>query len=222
MQPVGEFRRKVLRWHQKYNRPFPWRENITPYRVFIAEVLLQRTNANLVAPMYNQVLNRYPNVESLALANTKSLREMLWPIGIPRRALTLKHSAKRILKEHGGVIPADKKALLELPGVGNYTASAVLIVGFSRPATPIDTNVERLMTRYFGARKYNSIERLTTDLFNCKNPGKVLFAVMDFAALVCSKRKPQHEKCPVHSSCQYYIRVSRLLMRKEGTEFMLE
>lgn len=210
MQPVWDFKRKILRWHRNNNRPFPWRKNVTPYKAFIAEVLLQRTNANLAAPMYEQMLDRYPNIESLAMASTKKLQAMLWPIGIPRRAVTLKQAARRILKRYRGKIPADKKALLALPGVGSYTAAAVQIVGFSIPATPIDTNVDRLITRYFGVRKKSSIERLTTDLFNSRKPAKVLFAVMDFSALVCCKRKPQHEKCPVRGSCQYYLRRSGL------------
>ena len=125
-------------------------------------------------------------------------------MGIPRRVKTLKLAAKKIVGDYGGVIPSDEQTLLSLPGVGPYTAAIVQIVGFSSPASPIDTNIDRLFRRYFGVRKPLKVQALSKEVFDNKRPSKILFATMDFSALVCKAKNPCHDKCPLKKECNYH------------------
>lgn len=206
MKPVEPFINKILKWHKYNNRPLPWRKEMTPYKAFIAGVMLQRTTVIQVAPVFEQFISSYPDIESVARSRESKLLRLMKPMGIPRRAKMLKLAAKTIMRDYNGEVPADESILLSLPGVGPYTAAVVQIVGFSSPARPIDTNIDRLFKRYFGARKSVSIETLSKKAFNAKRPYLILFAIMDFSALVCDAKHPSHEICPLKKNCSYYNR----------------
>lgn len=204
MKPISPFIKKILKWHKNNNRPLPWRRDMTPYKAFIAGVMLQRTTVVQAVPVFEQLISLYPDIGSLARANEKKLLKLMKPMGIPRRVKTLKLAAKKISSDYQGLIPSDETTLLSLPGVGPYTTAVVQIVGFSMPARPIDTNINRLFKRYFGVRKYSSIETISKKVFDDKIPSRILFAIMDFSALVCDAKNPSHDTCPLKKNWSYY------------------
>ncbi|MBE9041816.1 A/G-specific adenine glycosylase, partial [Oscillatoriales cyanobacterium LEGE 11467] len=144
------FRRQLRSWAKDNLRDFPWRHTQEPYRLFVAEFLLQKTNAATVAPIYEALLDRYPHPEQLAAAPIEEIAQILKPLGLFFRAERLSQSVQTIVRSNRGRIPKTEAALLKLPGVGKYTARAILAGAFDRRAAVLDTNVARILERFFG------------------------------------------------------------------------
>ena len=144
------FRRRLKNWGDTNFRDFPWRRTADPYRLLVAECLLQKTTASQVKPIYERVLEKYPKVQDLAIANPDELLELLRPLGLLKRSTFLKAAAGMVVDEHGGEVPNTEKKLLKLPGVGLYVARSVLANAFGQPTAVLDTNVSRILERFFG------------------------------------------------------------------------
>ena len=149
---LSTFQRRLLAWYRLHQRKLPWRTTRDPYKILVSEIMLQQTQVERVVPKYHEFLQRYPTIEALALAKTPELRKIWYPLGYNIRPLRLRRMAQRALREHEGRIPDSYDGLLAMDGVGRYTAGAVLSFAFNQDAPILDTNVARLLARYFGVR----------------------------------------------------------------------
>ena len=205
------FQRRVLSWYRVNQRDLPWRKTRDPYKILVSEIMLQQTQVDRVVPKYHEFLRRYPTIKTLAAASTAELRRLWYPLGYNIRPLRLRRIAQRALKDHGGRIPDSYDGLLAMDGVGRYTAGAVLSFAFNQDAPILDTNVVRLLSRYFGVRgdpKQGSVRRRLWRLAETVIPtGKgylINQALMDFGATVCMARAPRCPSCPLRRSCRSF------------------
>lgn len=212
---VGErrraFRERVLTWARANLRPYPWRESDeTPYHVMVAELLLKRTTATAAARAYDHVLRKYPSVERLASASEEELKRDLKPVGLHvQRAKAMVELATYLMQDEGGVIPASLNHLLKVPGLGEYSARAVLSFAHAVPVAVVDANVERVIRRVFqGAlsdRPARSvIQEVADDLLARKEHQRYNFGLLDLGAAVCRYSRPKCEECPVSAVCDFY------------------
>jgi len=190
-------------------RAFPWRETSDPYRIIVAELLLQQTFARKVVPIYEEFLRRYPSATELARAHASKIRSLILPLGLQYRAKTLKALGRILVEENAGKVPDDLRSLLKLPGVGAYTANAVLCFAYGKRRPVVDTNVVRVLQRFFGSKK--PLRPGETDRMIWEFAERVLpqrdarrynIAILDFAALVCTHYKPQCSTCPLRKHCK--------------------
>lgn len=195
----------MLAWFEPRRRAYPWRRTRDPYRVLVAEVMLQQTQAARVAPAFARFLRAFPSLRALARA---SLREVLvaWDgLGYNRRAVALAEAARRIAHEHGGRVPRDPTALRSLPGVGPYTAAAVASIAFGLPVAAVDTNVRRIVSRVTaGAEDLGPgrVRELAQAWLDPGDPGAWNQALMDLGRELCRPR-PRCEPCPLRTGCRY-------------------
>lgn len=205
------FQNNMLIWWKNNKRIFPWRETRDPYKILCSEVLLQQTNAEKVVPVYNKIISDYPEPADLSEAETEELEEIIKPLGLLKRAGRLKKIAAEITQKYDGIIPADKKALIKLPGVGNYTANAVICFAFEKQVGVLDTNTIRILARVFDIKSDKARPRNDKNLQNQlnkvipKNKSKIFnYALLDFAALICTAENPNCGKCVISRICFYY------------------
>jgi A/G-specific adenine glycosylase len=206
-------RKKILQWYKHNKRHFPWRTTNNPYEVLIAEILLQQTDAAKVAAEYDRFIRLYPNPKELSKASKRSIRGFTDRLGLNYRVNRLICAARRLEDKCGGRVPDTEADLLELPGIGKYMANAVLACAFGKRTAVLDTNVVRIISRFFGIK--STKPRPRNDPLLWMSAGKLLpkktktckqwtYALLDFGALVCSHYKPQCELCPCRRKCVYY------------------
>lgn len=201
------FQRRLTAWFRKAGRDLPWRRTRDPYRVVVSEFMLQQTQVARVLDFYEPFLRTYPTFAHLAQARLKAVRESWDGLGYYRRAANLHRLAKSVMREHDGRLPDDPARLVELPGIGPYTAGAIAAFAYEKPAAAVDTNVARVLTRYFGRkRKPKALRALAERLQpRGRNGAAWLFnqALMELGALVCTARTPKCGACPVRTDCRY-------------------
>ena len=211
MEKDKTFVQVLLKWYEPNKRVFPWRnEELTPFQVLVAELMLQKTNATQVEKVFSNFIENYPDPSSVSKLKETFLSELLKPLGLyNRRARDLKKLADIIIKDND-IIPNSRKALLELPGVGEYIANAVLCFAFNNSVPIIDANVGRVMKRVFlfpvksaPSRDKELTKRMETILPE-KNFKEFNYAMLDFAALVCLPRNPKCIECPLNELCDSY------------------
>jgi len=210
---VTKFQRTLLRWYARHQRPLPWRKTRDPYKILVSEVMLQQTQVDRVVPKYHEFLQRYPTLEALAQAPTSELRRVWYPLGYNVRPLRLRRIAQRTVRDHAGCIPNSYDGLLAMDGIGRYTAGAVLSFAFQQDAPIVDTNVARLLSRYFGLRgdlKQGANQRRLWELARAVIPrGKgylINQAMMDLGATVCTARVAACHRCPLRRGCRSTVR----------------
>jgi len=194
--PLTEFRRAVWRWTRTRSRPLPWRGERDPYKILVSEVMLQQTQALRVVEPYLAFLARFPSVEALASAPAADVLHEWGSLGYPRRALNLWRAAQAIVARGG--FPTDVDALVELPGVGPYTARAVATFAFDAHVGIVEANVRRVIERCFDADDYQSVADALTPRGRAAKWNQ---AVIDLGAEVCRPRDPRCDGCPVRSMC---------------------
>ena len=204
------FTRKLLAWWSRAARDLPWRRTRDPYRVLVSEFMLQQTQVARVAQYYPRFLARFPDLETLARARPRAVREAWDGLGYYARARNLHQLAKQV-SGVGGQVPDDPEELVKLPGVGRYTAGAVATFAYEKSVPAVDTNVARVLRRVFfgdrgrgtrdGARQ---VWELATALVpkNGKRAWRFNQAVMELGALICVARKPKCPECPVRMTCK--------------------
>ncbi len=203
------FRRQLKAWALQHLRDFPWRRTDDPYAIFVAEFLLQKTNASTVAPIYQMFMSRYPTLSVLAAAPVTDVTNLLQPLGLSFRAERLLQSVQLILENYGGKIPPTEAELLLLPGVGKYTARSVCANALGQPLAVLDTNVARILERFFGLQggRVKSRSRLLWEVAEQAAPEKQVgqwnLTLLDFGAAVCTARKPHCAECPLRRQCNY-------------------
>jgi A/G-specific adenine glycosylase len=204
------FQRTVRAWSEAHRRAFPWRRETDPFHILIAEVMLRRTRAEQVVPVFERFLVRFPNPGALAEAPEADVEELVRPLGLRWRVPVFQQLARALVERHGGQVPSDPTQLRALPGVGDYVAAAVCIFAFGRVATLADTNTVRVAARYAGAlyhaeSRRNAGMRARIDrLVSSACPAASARALLDFAAVVCQARAPRCPECPVAARCHYF------------------
>jgi A/G-specific adenine glycosylase len=208
----------LLDWFKKNQRSFPWRETRDPYKVLLAEKLLQQTAAReKVVGAYNEIVHLYPNIMALAMAEPEQLKRIIAPLGFVYRADELPRLAQEVLNRDHGEIPSSLNELLALPGVGDYSARAVLAFAHNQNVPIVDTNVARLLHRIYGiteslpsnpARNKNLIEMAETLLPEGK-AREFNLAILDLCATHCTARHPICNQCPIQKHCEYGKRLSQ-------------
>ena len=204
---VRWFRRRLLAWGREHRRSFPWRETNDPWRVLVAEVLLQRSRGKTVAKVYEELFRRWPDVGALSRAREGSIAKVIRPLGLVRRAGTLRAMAKEVTRL--GMVPADLDALVTLPGVGRYAANATLVVAFGKRAPVVDGVSARVYRRYLGLPSdlpatsdpslWEEVARATP-----RNASKEWnWAVLDLASEVCLPANPRCGGCPLRARCTF-------------------
>lgn len=204
--------RKVLqRWYLAHARDFPWRSRKTPvYQVTIAELLLQRTKAETVAPVFRDFVRRFHTWRILARARPRQLKRYLRPLGLWRRRSASLLTLARAVSKRGGQLPKTRESIESLPGIGQYIANAILCQFHGKREPFLDVNMARVVERYFEPRKLadlrtdpvlQSYSRLILPRFRVK---EFNWAVLDFAAAVCRSRDPRCGECPVSRHCNYF------------------
>lgn len=204
------FARRLVKWHEQGNsRDFPWREGADAYQLLMSEMMLRRTQARQVAPVYRRFLNRWPTLSDFLKAREDELREVLEPLGLKWRASNF-IQLQTALKAQGSM-PENMEGLVALPGVGDYVANAVLCFSGYSSGALIDTNTVRVIARFFGLETHDGTRRLKwfKDLANNLLPipsrrQAYHYALLDLAATVCTPVSPCCEKCPLHSRCAFF------------------
>lgn len=201
----------VLAWFTVHERPLPWRRS-TPWGVLVSELMLQQTPVERVLPRWQQWLSRWPTPADLAAAAPADAIRAWDRLGYPRRARYLHEAAVRIARDHGGQVPDDAVALRALPGVGDYTAAAVLAFAFGRRSIVLDTNVRRVLGRAVSGRDrptaaISAVERSTAEALWPRTDARSArwsAAVMELGALVCTARGPACDTCPIRRRCAWH------------------
>lgn len=206
---VDWFRDRLAIWATHNLRDFPWRRTTDPYSIFIAEFLLQRTGAATVAPIYQSFIKRYPNLASLAATPLEDVASLLQPLGLRFRASRLCETVRVLMEQYSGQIPDRETDLLKLPGVGLYTARSICSNAFSQPAAVLDTNVARILERFFGLQgnrvksRCKLLWKVAEQVAPRRNTNRWNLTLLDFGALVCTATKPRCTNCPLRECCHY-------------------
>ena len=210
---IQNLRDEIFYWSIDNIREFPWRKTQDPYKIIIAEIMLHRTKADQVKEVYEEFIEKYPDFNSIIRENSPKIQTELHSLGLFWRSDLLYKLAKEVVEKYNGILPLEKNKLLELSGVGNYIASAVLCFGNNIPEPILDTNTVRVIGRIFGlnikdsSRRNKKFYNIMCDLVNCDDPKRISLSLIDFAAAVCTAKDPRHDLCPVNSICNLYKNV---------------
>ena len=200
----------LLAWYDRHRRRLPWRalpgQPADPYRVWLSEIMLQQTTVKAVAPYYARFLERWGDVRALAAAPLDDVLKAWAGLGYYARARNLHACAIAVVERHGGEFPANEAALRGLPGIGAYTAAAIVAIAFGLPAAPVDGNIERVIARLYAVETplpaaKPEIARLARGLTPDKRAGDFAQAMMDLGATICSPKTPACALCPWHGAC---------------------
>lgn len=210
MRPApATFQKKLLAWYRVHGRhDLPWRRSWDPYPVLVSELMLQQTTVATVIPYFGRFLRRFPTLAALASARLESVLELWSGLGYYARARNLHRAAQILVHEHGGRMPREREAVEALPGVGPYTAGAVLSFAFNQPAALVDGNVIRVLARVYGVRQNTKttpvLKRLWALAKALTPPGGARHynsALMDLGATVCRPAAPDCARCPLTGVC---------------------
>lgn len=200
---------KLLSWFHSQNRRLPWRGTSDPYRIWVSEVMLQQTTVGAVEKRYAAFVERFPDVATLASATEENVLAAWSGLGYYARARNLHRAARRIVREHGGAIPRDVRALKALPGFGEYMAAAVASLAFGERLPAAEANVDRVFARLFalpgaaGSRELRErVLARARRLLPARRPGDLTAALMDLGQTVCTPRLPACPECPVAADCR--------------------
>tara|TARA_X000000368_G_scaffold126286_1_gene99193 strand:+ start:844 stop:1719 length:876 start_codon:yes stop_codon:yes gene_type:complete len=194
----------ILVWGAEHLRDLPWRRTRNPWFVLVAEVMLQQTQIDRVLSKWPAFLEEFPTVISCAVAPTSEVVKQWEGMGFNRRAVLLHQAAKSIKDNHGGEVPLELDELLLLPGIGPYTARAILAFAYEQDSAVVDTNVGRVLARWMGRRlKPAEAQELADRSVPLGEGWAWNQAVLDFGSMVCRSKNPKCEECPIYSSCAW-------------------
>lgn len=202
------FQESILIWYDKNKRDLPWRNTAFPYFIWISEVILQQTRVDQGMPFYHRFVERFPNVQSLAAADENEVLAVWKGLGYYSRARKL-HQAAKLIVENGSSFPNSFKTLLELPGIGPYTAGAIASIAYNEAVPALDGNAFRIMSRVFNisdpvasSKAQKLIHALSNEWISKDRPGDFNQALMDLGSTVCTPRQPDCSKCPLNFGCE--------------------
>lgn len=204
---IFRFRKAVIKWYKQNGRTFPWRNTADPFKLLIAEIMLRRTRAEQVKPVYDKLTTLYPDVTTLSTAADTDIEAILSPLGLRWRVQPFCEMVREIGQQYEFKLPETRQELKRLSGVGDYVAGAVLSMGFGKKEWIVDNNVVRLFKRYFGiktvreGRRDKEIIEMAKVYVTTSDPRAANLAILDFAGLVCTDRNPKHDECPIRNHC---------------------
>jgi A/G-specific adenine glycosylase len=206
---LPKFRRRMRSWFAKRKRDLPWRRTKDSYRIWLSEIMLQQTRVAAVIPYYERFVEKFPDVRALACAPTDHVLKNWAGLGYYSRAKNLQSAAKEIVVRHSGEFPREYEAALALPGIGRYTAAAVLSIAYDAPHAVLDGNVARVLARIFALRgelrvpaAWRKLEAAAQELLAQEFSGDWNQAMMELGATVCTPKSPRCEECPVEKWCR--------------------
>jgi A/G-specific adenine glycosylase len=232
------FSEQLLRWHQIENdRSLPWKFEKDPYRIWLSEIILQQTRAEQGQPYYERFVQNYPDIHALAAAPDEEVFRLWQGLGYYNRCRNLLFTARYISRERNGQFPDTLDGLLELNGVGSYTAAAIASFAFNLPHAVIDGNVKRVLSRFFGIHTpvdspagLRQMTELATTALDTAAPAAYNQAIMDFGASVCKPQLPLCPQCPLADRCSAYqhgqvqllpVKEKRVKVRKRHFHYFL-
>ena len=207
-----QFQRAVLGWYDRHGRKdLPWQQQITPYRVWVSEIMLQQTQVSTVIPYFERFMHRFPDVQALARAPVDDVLHHWTGLGYYARARNLHKAAQKVVQEFAGEFPADIDALTSLPGVGRSTAGAIASLAMNLRAPILDGNVKRVLARFYAIDGYPGERAVEQQLWHhAENltPHTRLRdytqVMMDLGATLCTRSKPRCDDCPLQKSCRAF------------------
>jgi len=204
-----QFRRRLLRWFQRNGRDLPWRQTRDPYAILVSEFMLQQTQVATVIPYYRRWLKRFPTFADLARAPEPEVLHAWQGLGYYARARRLQLAAQTVMTKLGGRLPATRRQIEQLPGIGRYTAGAISSFAFNLAEPIVDANVARVLTRLTNLRQPIDLSSGRAHLWRIAElllpPNKARehnSALMDLGAMICLPKRPLCSQCPVHSFCR--------------------
>lgn len=206
---INHFHSQLLNWFARQKREMPWRKNLDPYRILVSEFMLQQTQVKTVIPYFNKWMRSFPTVKRLAAAKESDVLKHWEGLGYYSRARNLLRSAIQIQNDHSGKVPDTFQEMMRLPGVGRYTAGAVLSIAFDQKVPVLDGNVKRVLSRLMLLNENGSNKKSETRLWETmesllpdKSCGDFNQAFMELGATVCLPQNPLCEECPLKKLCK--------------------
>ena len=205
--------KKILNWYDLNKRTLPWRKNVSQskkhYYTLVSEFMLQQTQVVTVIPYFNRFINKIPNLKKLSKMPDRELIKLWEGLGYYSRVRNLKKTAKIIISKYHGEIPNNYEDLISLPGIGNYTANAILAIAFNKSYIPLDGNIERVLKRYLYLRKDKEIQKDNLiekkSIFGISSRASdYAQALMELGAMICKPKNPECSGCPISKNCKSY------------------
>jgi len=225
---------KILNWYDINKRSLPWRKKTSAkkkeYYTLVSEFMLQQTQVVTVIPYFNRFIKNIPDLKTLARCNNRKLIKLWEGLGYYSRARNLKKTSKVIIKDFNQKLPDNFLDLKSLPGIGDYTASAISAIAFNKPIIPLDGNIERVLKRYLYLKKKDQIKK--ENLIKNKKIFGISYrssdyaqALMELGALICKPNKPFCNKCPISNKCKSFIKkdfiLTKIKKNKKNKYFLL-
>ena len=205
--------KKILNWYDLNKRSLPWRKNVSQskkhYYTLVSEFMLQQTQVVTVIPYFNRFINKIPNLKKLSKIQDRELIKLWEGLGYYSRVRNLKKTAKIIINKYHGKIPNNYEDLISLPGIGNYTANAILAIAFNKSYIPLDGNIERVLKRYLYLKKDKEIQKDNLiekkSIFGISSRASdYAQALMELGAMICKPKNPECSGCPISKNCKSY------------------
>ena len=205
--------KKILNWYDLNKRTLPWRKNVSQskkhYYTLVSEFMLQQTQVVTVIPYFNRFINKIPNLKKLSKMPDRELIKLWEGLGYYSRVRNLKKTAKIIISKYHGEIPNNYEDLISLPGIGNYTANAILAIAFNKSYIPLDGNIERVLKRYLYLKKDKEIQKDNLiekkSIFGISSRASdYAQALMELGAMMCKPKNPECRECPISKNCKSY------------------
>lgn len=211
-EKADEKGKRILDWYIENRRDLPWRKSRNPYNIWISEIMLQQTRVDTVIEYYNRFMQHFTDLRSLAEAPEEEVLTLWKGLGYYSRARNLHKAAKQIVEQYGGEFPGKLEEVRELPGVGAYTAGAIMSIAYNQPCPAVDGNVLRVVSRLEGLEEdigKETVKKTVTDIvarmMSQEAAGDFTQAMMELGALVCVPGVPRCDQCPVRSLCNAFL-----------------
>ena len=208
MEENLQFSNTLIMWYLLNKRDLPWRKTTDPYFIWLSEIILQQTKIAQGTSYYLKFIDRFDTISQLSIANEDEILKLWQGLGYYSRARNLHHTAKFISNQLNGIFPKEYKELIQLKGIGDYTASAILSICYKKPHATVDGNVYRVLARYFGIstpinspKGIKEFKKLAQLILDHKRPGTHNQAIMEFGAIVCKPQNPDCIICSLNHSC---------------------
>tara|TARA_B100001175_G_scaffold212648_1_gene180615 strand:+ start:2098 stop:3168 length:1071 start_codon:yes stop_codon:yes gene_type:complete len=215
---INSFSKNLISWYNLNKRELPWRNTNDPYKIWLSEIILQQTKIVQGLPYYIRFVNKYPNIKKLALSSEKEVIKLWEGLGYYSRARNLHKTAKIVIKNYDGIFPSKYETLIKLPGIGDYTASAISSFSINEINPVLDGNVYRFLSRLFGIdipintnKSFREFKNIAKKLISRKNPSDFNQAIMEFGSLVCKPKNPKCNECIYQKKCFAYLNQKTLI-----------
>ncbi len=222
-------RRNLLKWFDASQRDLPWRKKRTPYRVWVSEIMLQQTQVATVVAYYQRFMKRFPNVKKLAAADQSEVLKLWEGLGYYRRARQMHAAARQLVEEHGGNFPTDFESVLALPGIGRYTAGAILSISLDQKLPILEGNTIRLYARLLemksdprSSANQKVLWEFAESILPTKRAGDFNQALMELGSEICKPKTWQCETCPIQKICPTFVKGMQASIPAKGKKIVYE